>query len=43
MAALAAFVPHADFSQDSCRRKVVREMARENARGNAAVSPVTYI
>ena len=30
MAALAAFVPHADFSQDSCRPKVVSEMAREN-------------
>src|SRR6266853_5616118 len=27
MAALPTFVPHADFSQDSCRRKVVSEMA----------------
>src|SRR6202521_3758639 len=30
MAALASFMPHADFSQDSCRGKVVSEMAREN-------------
>ncbi len=30
MAALAAFVAHADFYQDSCRGKVVNEMAREN-------------
>ncbi len=27
---LAAFVAHTDFSQDSCRRKVVSEMARKN-------------
>ena len=30
MAALAAFVAHADVYQDSCRGKVVNEMAREN-------------
>jgi hypothetical protein len=31
MGALAAFVAHADFFQDSCRRNVVSEMACENS------------
>src|SRR6202140_464889 len=31
MAPLAAFATHADFSQDSCRRGVVSEMASEDS------------
>src|ERR1700675_4836943 len=42
MAAPSSFVAHADFSQHSCRRGVVHEMASENPMQSKHLEPIVH-